>query len=646
MTNLKSLEEVLQDKILRVGDYQRPYAWEEKQLADLWSDIDLLGDLTHYTGTLVLQTTSTSVRSRSGQRLLEHFVVDGQQRLTTCVILLDRLRRALAVYSDEEAVEAVTELSKLIEINVDGVLQPRLHLAADLSRFFTDRVLGSEAFEGSIMQAGQARLQQAADYFDAQIAQLLIGVADDVKLDRLLRLRTRTCYQLQFIVYNVERADEVGVLFETVNGRGKNLTELERVKNYLLYLGRQLNDSQRDSIASEINHAWSEIFTKLGRVDLREDSLLRSHWLVTQDANLRNWRGAESVKAKFPRSAFVDGSSRLANEDLGALALDERSEEAGDRLYEALKRYVDSLRRSASILSEVQDPSAEYPSFGPHSKMIMQTTASLRRSGSVASFYPLLIATRLTKPTDSELYLQVIEFCERFSARVWAIRGLRSNAGESSIRWAARDLYTGRSPDEVLAVLNTRLWQLAPDDQVLASFNVKVQWYPRSTAHKFVLYEYELAKQRDASDIPHFGDMTAKGNKTTEHILPQTPEDGSAWWKTFTSKEHAELVDGIGNLVLTRDNSKYGRRDYLDSEDGRRPGKRGEPGRTDSWCYFNSANLARERELAETYEQWTPTTIADRANRIANWALVRWPALAPSENTVEVEDDRLIEDEE
>lgn len=645
MSELKSLEEVLQDKLLRVGDYQRPYAWEDKQLADLWSDIDLLGDLTHYTGTLVLQNTSTSVRSRSGQKLVEHFVVDGQQRLTTCVILLDRLRRALRTLSQEEALEAATELTKLVEINVEGVQQPRLQLAAELNRFFTDRVLGNEAFEGSSMQAGQVRIEKAAGYFDTQIAQLLLDVPEDDQLERLLRLRTRVCYQLQFIVYNVQRADEVGVLFETVNGRGKNLTELERVKNYLLYLGRQLNDAQRESIANEINHAWSEIFKKLGRVELREDSLLRSHWLVTQDANLRNWRGAESVKAKFPRSDFVDGSSRLANEKRDGLAPEE-PQESGDRLYEALKKYVDTLRRSASFLSEVQDPSAEYPSFEPHSRQIMQTTASLRRSGSVASFYPLLIATRLTNPTDAELYQQVIEFCERFSARVWAIRGLRSNAGESSIRWAARDLYTGRSPEEVLAVLNARLWQLAPDDQVLASFDVKVQWYPRSTAHKFVLYEYELAKQRDASDVPHFGDMTAKGNKTTEHILPQTPEEGSAWWSSFTTKEHSELVDGIGNLVLTRDNSRYGRRDYLDSADGSRPGKRGEPGRTDSWCYFNSANLARERELAETYKEWNPATIADRANTIASWALTRWPASAPSESSLEVDDDRLLEDEE
>jgi hypothetical protein len=115
----------------------------------------------------------------------------------------------------------------------------------------------------------------------------------------------------------------------------------------------------------------------------------------------------------------------------------------------------------------------------------------------------------------------VIDFCERFSARVWAIRGLRSNAGESSIRWSARDLYTGKEPEEVMNQLEARLWQLAPDDAVGRSFDTREQWYPRSTAHKFVLYEYELAMQRDASDIPEFGDVTANGNKTTEHTKTQ-----------------------------------------------------------------------------------------------------------------------------
>lgn len=317
-----------------------------------------------------------------------------------------------------------------------------------------------------------------------------------------------------------------------------------------------------------------------------------------------------------------------------------------DRLYEELKSYVDTLRRSAFFLSELHDPAAIYPSFDKKSDEIRQTTAALRRSGSVASFYPLVIATRLTHPTDAEMYRRMIDFCERFSARVWAIRGLRSNAGESSIRWAARDLFTGRPADEVLAGLEARLWQLADDNEIAAAFDPKERWYPRSNAHKFVLYEYELALQRDTSDVPEFGALTAKGNKTTEHILPQTPEEGSKWREDFPPSVHAELVDSIGNLVLTRDNSRYGRRDYLDSDDGNQPGKRGKPGQAEPWCYFATGNLARERELAQNYDRWTPTDVRRRAGEIAKWALSRWPASPPLTPTLEVDDERLIDDDE
>lgn len=132
------LEQVLQDKLLNIGDYQRPYAWEEKQLADLWADIDLLGSLPHYTGTLVLQNMGASQTTRTGQVLDEFDVVDGQQRLTTCVILLDRLRRVLRMHDDPDAREGAHELDRLLDVNIGGVRRPRLKLSADLNRFFAD----------------------------------------------------------------------------------------------------------------------------------------------------------------------------------------------------------------------------------------------------------------------------------------------------------------------------------------------------------------------------------------------------------------------------------------------------------------------------------------------------------------------------
>ena len=607
------LEQVLQDKLLNIGDYQRPFAWEEKQLADLWSDIDLLGSLPHYTGTLVLQDMGEARTTRSGQVLTVFDVVDGQQRLTTCIVLLDRLRRALLDFDGDDAAEAAHDLERLLYINIEGVQRPRLALAGDLRSFFTDSVLGEEAPEGRHLQLGARRLVAATAYFDQQISGLIADVPAEVSLPRLLALRARTCHQLRFLVYSVDRSDEVGVLFETVNGRGKDLTELERVKNYLLYISRQLNFAQRDDVAENINRSWSEIFSNLSRVGLRDDALLRAHWLVTQDANTRNWHGADSVKAMFPRSAYVPGSSRLAGVPLG----EEIAAEDDDQRYMDLKAYIDSLRRSSGILADVHDSGATYPAFGASAMQVAQTTASLRRSGSVASFHTLLLAIRLAHDTDAALYLRGVEFCERFSARVWAIRGLRSNAGESSIRWSARDLYMGAAPGDVLAALEQRLWQLAPDDEVRANFAVSVQWYPRSTAHKFLLYEYELSKQRDASDIPQFGDVTAKGNKTTEHILPQTPTETRIGGRASRASSTRSWCTGSG-ILSTRDNSRYGNRDYLDSDDGRF-GKRGHEGQSDPWCYYGESNLAREREVAIHHDQWTPDEIERRAAEIASW---------------------------
>src|SRR5680860_1252317 len=96
-----TLHQAVGDRMLFVPDYQRPYAWEAKQLEDLWNDLDLLGpDGAHYAGTLVLRErtdddpgeTTTSMDD-AGNVLRHNDVVDGQQRLITCFVLLDRIRR-------------------------------------------------------------------------------------------------------------------------------------------------------------------------------------------------------------------------------------------------------------------------------------------------------------------------------------------------------------------------------------------------------------------------------------------------------------------------------------------------------------------------------------------------------------------------
>lgn len=100
MNELQSLSMIFQNKLFRIPDYQRGYAWQEFQLIDFWEDlVNLQPDRNHYTGLLSIKQLSREDSKKLGENdqwLLNagykaYHIVDGQQRLTTFVILLHEL---------------------------------------------------------------------------------------------------------------------------------------------------------------------------------------------------------------------------------------------------------------------------------------------------------------------------------------------------------------------------------------------------------------------------------------------------------------------------------------------------------------------------------------------------------------------------
>ena len=56
---LLTLSKIFTERLFRIPDYQRGYAWTEKQLKDFWGDIEQLDSkANHYTGVLTLETVS------------------------------------------------------------------------------------------------------------------------------------------------------------------------------------------------------------------------------------------------------------------------------------------------------------------------------------------------------------------------------------------------------------------------------------------------------------------------------------------------------------------------------------------------------------------------------------------------------------
>lgn len=639
-----TLPQVVSQKLFEVADYQRPYAWESKQLQDLWDDLDLLGSGSHYAGTIVLKEIEAAKETTvDGDRLTRYEVVDGQQRLTTCFLLIDRLAKKLnelASHGVEGADRAVSKLDDAFgPVKISGVTKPRLRLGADLDSFWQNQVLLGKPIVGSVLVAGEQRLKAAVEFFDARLDSLVDGVDAPIAVSRLLDLRTRVTAGLKFLVYEVESDAEVGVIFETLNERGRGLSDVEKVKNYLLYLAGQLPDGRKDDLATLINAKWSDIFKELAKLPTRyEERLLRAHWLATQEPDARQWKRTASVKAKLPRSKYVPGSDRLAQAPENDAPTAGSGLDADDpvwaALYSDIKSHVESLHDCATFIGELYDSDAPFHAFDSDRERARRATAALRRSPVTALFLPLLFAFRLRHPTNGAGYADLVELCETYSARVFAIAQRRSNAGEPYLCKIAHRLYEGETIEESMGALRALLWDYAPDSVVEQALFTTDNWYGRQS-HKYLLYEYELSKASSPSDVKAWSEFIDTGaRKTTEHVLPQNPAGDADWWQTFTQEQHKLLHHTLGNLVLTYDNSSYSNKDYA--------AKRGAVDQTAPPCYY-TANLAQEREIA-SWESWTPATIVERQERLAAWAMTRWRVSRPDDAALQQADAEVAEE--
>jgi uncharacterized protein with ParB-like and HNH nuclease domain len=117
---LFSLSKIFTERILRIPDYQRGYAWTDKQLKEFWADLLQLDEgKNHYTGVLTLENVPERNFSKWTDDLwiiqykgyTPYYVVDGQQRLTTSIILI----QAISEYIPNDKKLNFTDVTKIRE---------------------------------------------------------------------------------------------------------------------------------------------------------------------------------------------------------------------------------------------------------------------------------------------------------------------------------------------------------------------------------------------------------------------------------------------------------------------------------------------------------------------------------------------------
>lgn len=243
---LLKLPQIFSERLFTIPDYQRGYAWEVKQVAELLKDIDhLMADesgLSHYTGTLVLSRPD-------GVGDDEYHVVDGQQRMTTLVIAFRMINQHLL------PAEQTKRHSLYIRRGEIGNDRAVLCLNSDTHSFFERVILedGKTDKEIPTLEAHERLLE----------SRKLIGkwLEDHLKKGLSISNILHTVEnKLGFLVYAPKEDAETGIMFEVINNRGKQLSELEKVKNYLIYCCVKLHlKTTRNSVDKD----WSDILSSL-----------------------------------------------------------------------------------------------------------------------------------------------------------------------------------------------------------------------------------------------------------------------------------------------------------------------------------------------------------------------------------------------
>lgn len=611
----------------RIPDYQRGYAWgdenkpgqDSKELRELLEDIATLTDENeHFTGLLVLHENHDPVLKIKTHGMIKpvYDVVDGQQRLTTIVILMNEIRRVMTESGDSDLQEIanVIQNTYLFEPGAGNLQVPKLVLDENNRAFFERNILeiGEKSIVGATMKSHE-NLQNARTYFAEQL-QREKEIWGEGFNDWLEALYRKVNGQLKVMVYRLRSESDAGVVFESMNSRGKKPNSMDLVKNYLLFAASKLEPDLREHLSNEINHTWTTIFKRLNAAGMadEESRLLEFHWLMAYDADRKRWgrepERSDHIKKKF--KALVTDPARH------------------QELYESVLEYVQTLQNAVVAFTDIHRPKDAgafqiYASQPESKKQIIRFGEKLARINILRPFTPLLMAIRLCEPENVQAYLDVVQVCEKYAFRVFRVAANKTSSSEDVLFRLGNQFFNGKiTLKTLLEQLQRDLYNRCGEKEFAWGFSLDNpnKWYGKNGPNEglpYLLYEYEEFLHGNKAPIINW-EAIYGSKKTIEHILPQNPEQDGAWLKRFTPEQAEKYKHTLGNLTLTEDNSKLGRKSFAD--------KKGALGQENA-CYVNS-KLQCEFELAKIAD-WTPETIEARQTRLAEWAAKRWFVPAP-----------------
>lgn len=571
-----TVSEFLKRGKFEIPKYQRSYAWDTPQLQDFWEDLYYLpNDRDHFFGNIVIQKKDPIKRDLRMINVFE--VIDGQQRLATSLIFLSLIReldgRFKKFLSTEQLISIDKGLYRLVLLDQD-------------SKFFEKVIMEGEVYPNTDT-ISQKRLIHAIEFFRQNLKLL--------PTDKRNELLTKFLNSFKINYIEIGDDAEVASMFETINDRGKKVSNLDKTKSFLMYMSYLI---KKESLIPKIYERFGVLYKNMFAIYEPED---RSRYISENSFQTYHWGMYEGYTSKEYRSPFTTAKKRLRE-----YYKDKRS----SYIESFIETYVEDIEDASYAFSDILK-------FNHSSNDVKEVLGKIFLLDRTANFFPLMMASWLRFKDSPAKLLEILRLIEVASFRMYAIMGKRSDTGLSSFVNLAHDLHEGsKNYGGVIKELEWIINSYDADDKSLKDrFDlIKFDRWVNHKDIKYLLYEYntELCKK---SGEPVKLDMrhVLSDDFQVEHILAQELEKSNI--PANLKKEFDKYVGALGNLTLISKswNPSFGNKPFKEKKNCKKEEKK---------CYKKS--VIKVQQVLSEFDDFTKDELLSREKDIIDFALNRW----------------------
>ncbi len=538
--------------------YQRFYSWDIAQCKQLWNDIVEMqkkGKVGHFVGSIVNiagQTMPTGVQ--------KFMIIDGQQRMTTLTLLLLALRDYAKKNPTDTTINAVRINNMLLKNEYESGDERYKLLLTETDRDILMRLVE----EKPILEGTKSRLIDNYKFFVDRVANMEIQPAEIYE----------SIGKLQIVNITLDRSiDDAQAIFESLNSTGKELSESDLIRNYMLM---ELEPSEQNYV---YEHLWRPIeqlfdYETQGSV---MDAFFR-HYLTMK-------------LTRIPKQGRIYEEFKLyhVNCEFGTIP------ELCQDLLEYAKYYTDIVYKKSSD-SEL--------------RMLYEDISTLKMEVS----YPFLLKIHhdcSEKMITEEDLKEILKLCISYILRR-SICEIPTNSHNKTFATLKNSIRSNDYLNSVKAFFILQdSYKEFPDNDKFENAFVNRDIY-NMRIRNYILSRLENFENKAPIVIENF---------TIEHIMPQNKHLSSEWqgslgdgWQNVQKK----YLHTIGNLTLTAYNSEMSDKSFMEKMNM-------------SGGFKESA--LRLNKYVVLQNEWNEQCIQERAHDLAEKAKLIWasPSLTAEE---------------